>query len=147
MTDQQAFPFEKLSPHLGAEVAGVDAREIGRSVSLDAVCTALFEHQLLCFRDQSLEPDDLMAFTRLFGEPLPHVLQQFSLPGYPGIYVLSNIVEDGKPIGNKREGFGWHTDLAYMAQPAACTILYGIEVPPEGADNLIRGGTALRSSA
>jgi taurine dioxygenase len=50
--------------------------------------------------------------------------------------VLSNIVEDGKPIGNRREGFGWHTDLTYMPVPPAYTILYALEVPPVGGETL-----------
>ena len=78
----------------------------------------------------------MLDFTRLFGDPDPHILQQFALPGFPDIVVLSNIVENGRALGNRKEGFGWHTDLTYMAQPAAYTILYGLEVPPEGGDTL-----------
>lgn len=125
-----------LSDHLGGEIVDVDARRIGDEISLDAVKSLLFKHQLLCFRDQQMTAQELLDFTRLFGEPDPHVLQQFALPGYPDIVVLSNIVEDGRPLGNRKEGFGWHTDLTYMAQPAAYTILHGLEVPPEGADTL-----------
>ena len=134
MIRQPELNIRPLSEHLGAELPNIDVRDIGRSVSTEAIKSALYEHQLLCFRDQDLSPADLKSFTENFGEPLPHVLQQFSLAGHPEIYVLSNIVEDGKPLGNVREGFGWHTDLAYMAQPAAYTILYGIEAPEEGGD-------------
>ena len=130
------LPVTALSSNLGGEITGIDVREIGASVPFGIVEDVLFEQQLLCFRDQILEPTDLLAFTRLFGEPLPHVLQQFSLRGHPEIYVLSNIIENDQPIGNTREGFGWHTDLAYMAKPAAYTILYGIEVPQEGGKTL-----------
>lgn len=134
MSHQPDLEIRPLGPHFGGEVHALDVREIGRTVPVDSITTALHEHQLLCFRDQDLAPGDLADFTRVFGEPLPHVLQQFSLPDHPEIYVLSNIVEDGKPIGNAREGFGWHTDLAYMARPAAYTILYGLEIPEEGGD-------------
>jgi len=125
-----------LSEHLGGEIADFDARLIGGDVSLDKAKALLFEHQLLCFRDQTLTPQDLLDFTRQFGEPDPHVLQQFALPGFPDIVVLSNIIENGRPLGNRKEGFGWHTDLTYMARPAAYTILYSLEVPPEGGDTL-----------
>lgn len=136
IADPGKLPVTTLSEHLGGEIAGVDARQIGRNIPLDAVKTLLFEYQVLCFRDQNLSPQDLLEFTRLFGTPDPHVLQQFALPGYPDIVVLSNIVENGRALGNRKEGFGWHTDLTYMAQPAAYTILYGLEVPPEGGDTL-----------
>ena len=102
----------------------------------DQVETRVFEHQLLCFRDQQLTPQELLDFTGLFGKPDPHVLQQFALPDFPDIVVLSNIIENGRSLGNRKEGFGWHTDLTYMAQPAAYTILYALEVPPEGGDTL-----------
>ena len=134
MENKFLLPLKELSPHLGGDIEDIDVREIGTSVPLEPIKDALFRHQLLCFRDQNLEPSDLSNFTNLFGDPLPHVLQQFSLSGHPEIYVLSNIVKNGRPIGNTREGFGWHTDLAYMARPAAYTILYGIEVPKGGGD-------------
>jgi len=125
-----------LGEHLGGEVTDIDVRSIGRNIPLDAVKSLLFEYQLLCFRDQQLTPQELLDFNWLFGKPDPHVLQQFALPGFPDIVVLSNIVENGRPLGNSREGFGWHTDLTYMAQPAAYTILHGLEVPPKGGDTL-----------
>ena len=134
MQNDFVLPLKGLSPHFGGDIKGIDVREIGASVPLEPIKEALYRNQLLCFRDQKLEPSDLSKFTRLFGDPLPHVLQQFSLTGHPEIYVLSNIIENGRPIGNTREGFGWHTDLAYMPRPAAYTILYGIEVPNGGGD-------------
>lgn len=128
--------IRSLSPSLGAEVTGFDIRTIEARGALAEVKQRLFEHQLLVFRDQALAAADLEAFTRHFGKPDPHVLKQYALPGYPDIFVISNIVEGGKPLGSRHEGFGWHTDLAYLPRPAACTILYALEVPPEGADTL-----------
>jgi taurine dioxygenase len=129
------FPAtQPLGEHMGLEINGADANVIGEDIPLDAVTSLLYDAQLLCFRDQTMTPDDLMRFTRLFGEPLPHVLTQFSLPDNPDIYVLSNIVENGKPLGNAREGFGWHTDLTYMKVPPSVTILYALEVPEEGGE-------------
>jgi taurine dioxygenase len=134
--DPGDIPVTALGEHLGGETTDLDARRIGSDISLDVVKSLLFEHQLLCFRDQQLTPQELLDFTRLFGKPDPHVLQQFALPGFPDIVVLSNIVEKGRLLGNRKEGFGWHTDLTYMAQPAAYTILYALEVPPESGDTL-----------
>lgn len=123
-----------LSDHIGAQIVGFDVRRIGRDVPLPAIETLLYDYQMLCFRDQHLAPEDLLAFTRWFGQPDPHVLQQYTLPGHPEIFVISNIVENGRALGSTMDGFGWHTDLTYMPLPAALTILYGIEVPPDGAD-------------
>ena len=125
-----------LGVSLGAEVTGFDVKTIAARGLLGAVKDLLFQHQVLVFRDQHLEPDDLERFTRLFGEPDPHVLQQYTLPGHPDIFVISNIVENGKSLGSRFEGFGWHTDLSYLERPAGYTLLYGLEVPSEGADTL-----------
>jgi len=126
--------LNELGPNLAAEIIDFDVKDIGKSIGLDVIRQLLYRHQVLCFRDQDLEAADVMAFTRLFGTPDPHLLEQFTLPGYRDILVLSNIVRDGKPIGSTQEGFGWHTDLSYMQLPAAYTVLYGLEVPPEGGD-------------
>jgi len=126
----------EVCPSLGVEVAGLDVREIGKRGLLDAVLRLVHERQLVVFKDQTLQPGDLEAFTHLFGPADPHVLTEFALRGYPDIFVISNIVENGRPLGSRNEGFGWHTDLIYFEQPAAYTILYALEVPPEGGDTL-----------
>ena len=118
---------------LGAEVAGFDPRALS-AADFDALIGALATHGVLVLRDQQLTPADLVAFSRRFGELEYHVLDQYWLPEQPEVYVISNIVENGKPLGNPREGFGWHTDLSYMKLPTAYTFLYGIEVPEAGAD-------------
>jgi taurine dioxygenase len=42
---------------------------------------------------------------------------------------LSNIVEDGKPIGLADAGQGWHTDMSYSRNIAFANVLYGIKIP------------------
>jgi taurine dioxygenase len=129
-------PIRELKPGFGAEVLGVDlprATSEQRSLIVDA-----FQHHgALLLRDQTLSPDDLLDLIRLFGEPEGHTLQQFTLPGYPNIYILSNKVVDGRPIGAHNDGVGWHTDYSYKAEPVMSTMLYAVEVPPEGSDTLL----------
>ena len=131
-----AFNVKQLSDVMGAEVTGLDVRTIATATKFQAVLGCLHRHDLLVFRDQHLGPSDLIAFSRWFGALQTHVLSQFLLADYPEIYVISNVVEDGRPIGNIREGFAWHTDLSYMAAPTAYTILYGLEAPEVGGDTL-----------
>jgi taurine dioxygenase len=114
----------------------VDLRDIARAGDPQPLISALTEHGVLVFRDQTLTPDELMAVSRLLGDFERHVLDQFRMPERPDIYVLSNIVENGRPVGNPKDGFGWHTDQAYIARPTAYTLLYGVETPAEGADTL-----------
>jgi taurine dioxygenase len=129
-------PIRELKPGFGAEVLGVDfprATPEQRRLLVDA-----FQHHgALLLRDQTMSPDDLLDLIRLFGEPEGHTLQQFTLPGYPNIYILSNKVVDGRPIGAHNDGVGWHTDYSYKAEPVMSTMLYAVEVPPEGSDTLL----------
>jgi taurine dioxygenase len=130
-----ALTLHPFDAPLGAEAHGIDPRTIDEA-DFAALRRALADYGVLVLRDQSLTPAELVAFSRRFGELEYHVLDQYWLAEQPEIYVISNIVENGQPIGNPREGFGWHTDLSYMAFPTAYTFLYGLEVPDAGAETL-----------
>ncbi len=130
-----------MKPGFGAEIADIDAAHADAATLADVV-DAFHRHGAILLRDQSMTPEELLRFVRLFGEPEGHTLQQYTLPGYPEIYVLSNRLEDGRPIGAHNDGVGWHTDYSYREQPVMCTMLYAVEVPPEGSDTLIADGCA-----
>ncbi|CAN5734504.1 TauD/TfdA family dioxygenase [soil metagenome] len=128
--------IEKLTPFLGAVVTGVDLRQALGDMTRDAFLRVVSEHGMLVFRGQQLQPDDFAAISHFCGELEHHVLDQYRMDAHPEIYVISNIVEDGVPLGNPRDGFGWHTDQSYLARPTAYTLLYGAQTPEEGADTL-----------
>ena len=125
-----------LKPGFGAEILDVDLASADGAI-LDQVVDAFHHHGAIVLRGQSLTPDDLVAFVRRFGEADGHTLGEFTLPGYPNIYVLSNREVDGKPVGAHNDGIGWHTDRSYSAEPVMSTMLYAVEVPPEGSDTLL----------
>lgn len=52
---------------LGAQIAGVDLRHIS-DADFAAVHRAWLDHQVLLFRGQTLNDDDMIAFSRRFGE-------------------------------------------------------------------------------
>src|SRR5215203_6275727 len=85
---------------LGAEVQGIDVRAIG-DAAFTAIHRAWLDHQVLLFRDQHLTDDDLVAFSRRFGDldeaPIQESGQRF-VEGHPEIYVVSNVVQDGVTI-------------------------------------------------
>jgi taurine dioxygenase len=125
-----------LRDGFGAEVLDVDVRTADEA-TLAAVVAAFHTHGALLLRDQTLTPGELTAFVARFGEPEDHTLQEFTVPGFPKVYRLSNRVVDGKPIGAHNDGVGWHTDYSYKPEPVMMTMLYAVEVPPEGSDTLI----------
>jgi taurine dioxygenase len=122
---------------LGAEVQGVDVRALDGD-AFAAIHQAWLDHQVLLFRDQALADDDLVAFSRRFGEldeaPIQETGRRF-VEGHPEIYVVSNVVQDGVSIGSLGAGEAvWHTDMSYLPNPPKASVLYALEVPPSGGD-------------
>lgn len=115
----------------GAEIRGVDLK---RDVSGDVFAqieAALHAHGVIFFRGPVLSPEEHMRFSVRFGELETPVLEQYTVPGYRQVAVLSNILEDGKPVGIVDAGNFWHSDSTYRPEPARCSLLHGIEVPTE----------------
>jgi len=123
---------------LGAEVRGVDLARVS-SVEVDAIKRAWYEHDVLLFRKQRLTDDDLLSFSRHFGtldSPPNQGAGRKSPPGYPDVYIVSNVVDDkGEPIGALGDGeAAWHTDMSYAPHPPDASMLYALEIPPQGGD-------------
>lgn len=136
MTADIHLETRELKPGFGAEILNLDLSSSNDSV-LDAVVDIFNLRGAVVLRNQDMSPDKLVHFVSRFNEPEGHTLQQFTLPGYPNIYILSNKTVDGKPIGAHNDGVGWHTDYSYKEYPVMCTMLYAVEVPPEGSDTLL----------
>ncbi|WP_293453471.1 TauD/TfdA family dioxygenase [Phenylobacterium sp.] len=125
-----------LMPGFGAEILGVDLATADEE-TLKGVVDTFHRHGAIMLRDQKMSPGQLVDFISNFGEPEDHTLKEFTVPGHPKVYTLSNRVVDGKPIGAHNDGVGWHTDYSYKAEPVMATMLYAVEVPPEGSDTLV----------
>ncbi|MGQ0429537.1 MAG: TauD/TfdA dioxygenase family protein, partial [Gammaproteobacteria bacterium] len=137
MNQASSFRTRELKPGFGADVQGVNLATAD-SATIREVVRVFDLHGVLLVRDQIMKPDDLMRFLGHFGELEDHTLKQYTLPGYPKIFILSNRTDaQGRPIGAHNDGIGWHTDYSYMQEPVKCTMLYAVEVPPEGSDTLI----------
>jgi taurine dioxygenase len=121
-----------LCDALGAEISGVDPSGDITEQTFAEIRQAWLHHCLLLFRDVDWTPEQQIAFTRRFG-PL-HIMTplQYNLPDHPEIFRISNVVEDGKDVGLRRAGWGWHSDGEDKQIPNAGSLLYAIEVPPEG---------------
>jgi alpha-ketoglutarate-dependent taurine dioxygenase len=122
---------------LGADIEGVDLAGPLSPEMVAAIKEAWGEHLVLRFRRQHLSDDDLMRFSRHFGELdwAPIAATNDAPEGREYIMVVSNVVEDGKAIGQlgAYEAI-WHTDMSYVQEPPSASALYALEVPPEGGD-------------
>jgi taurine dioxygenase len=128
--------LKALSPGFGLEAHGVDLSEPLSDETFAEIEDAFFDGQVLAFRHQRLTCQQFLAFARRFGEPEPHVIDQFHHPDDPNILILSNVVIDGEPQGLADAGTYFHTDYSYLRVPARATMLYSIEVPKAGGDTL-----------
>ena len=114
----------------GAEIRGVDLSQPLDAPTFAAIEHAYNEHGVIFFRDQDITPPQQVAFSRRFGEIEFNVFgERWSVPGSPEIVVVSNITEDGRPIGIRRAGENWHSDMCYTARPPRGTMLYALEIP------------------
>jgi taurine dioxygenase len=115
---------------LGAEIRGVDLSEKLGDNAFAIIERAYDEHGVVFFRDQKITPPQQVAFTRRFGEIEFNIFgERWSVEGSPEIVVVSNVTEDGEPIGVRRAGENWHSDMCYTAQPPRGTMLYAREIP------------------
>jgi len=114
---------------LGATVEGLDLSRPLADDALERVTRALGERGVLRFPRQNLDAKSLRDFSARFGELEINVANAFQEPGIPEVMILSNIVEDGRPIGLADAGQDWHTDMSYSPTIAFANVLYALKVP------------------
>jgi taurine dioxygenase len=131
---------------LGAEISGVDLALPLDDATFATIERAFNDHGVIFFRDQNITPLQQVAFTRRFGEIEFNIFgERWSVPGSPEIVVVSNVTEDGRPVGIRRAGENWHSDMCYTACPPRGTMLYALEVPD--LHGLTLGDTEFASAA
>jgi taurine dioxygenase len=122
--------IQLVSGAIGAEVRGIDLRDDIGGNEAAALNDALHNHNVLFFRDQSLEPRQQVSAAALFGEPDVY-------PFIEGMKDIPEVIEIIKtPTDARNFGGSWHSDTAYLPKPALGTMLYAVEVPPSGGDTM-----------
>lgn len=122
---------------LGADIEGVDLAQPLTQETTAAIKDAWAQNLVLRFRGQRLSDNDLMRFSRQFGELdwAPVAATTDAPEGRDYVMVVSNVVENGKPIGQLGAYEAvWHTDMSYVAEPPQASALYSLEVPESGGD-------------
>src|SRR5258708_25272819 len=128
---------------VGVEVLGADLASLNET-EFAAIERAWHQHSVILLRGQKLGDDDLLAFSRRFGELDPPPNQErgrISPPGYPDVYVVSNVLDKkGDPIGALGAGEAvWHTDMSYLDMPPDASMLYALEIPPSDGNTWFCG--------
>ncbi len=122
---------------LGAEVTGLDLRAPLSPQHREAIYQAWLKHLVLVFPGQDLEPEELIRFSRQFGELDRHdSTPHYRDPAHPEILLVTNRPRDGKPSETRNTGRNWHSDLTYTNRPAKGALLLCKEKPPVGGDTM-----------
>ena len=134
--------YAKLSKHTGVEFKGVDLRKPLDPKDAKEIYDLFVDHCVILFRDQDLTQDDLVRATANFGALAdPGRPAEFFPSGmakmHPKIMLITNIREDGKPIGALPDGEMWfHHDTIHRDMPTKATMLYSVEVPTWGGETV-----------
>jgi taurine dioxygenase len=135
--ERQEVRVRPTGAALAADIEGVDLAGTLTPETIAAIERAWGDHLVLRFRDQKLSDDDLMHFSRQFGELdwAPVAATNDAPEGRAYVMVVSNVVENGQAIGQlgAYEAL-WHTDMSYIAEPPMASALYSLEAPPSGGD-------------
>jgi len=121
---------------LGATIAGLDLAKPLSPEEFDGVVRALGAHGVVRFPRQRLTGRQLADFSARFGELEINVANAYQEPGIPEVMILSNMAENGRPIGLADAGQDWHTDMSYSGTVAFANVLYGIKIPKRGGKPL-----------
>jgi taurine dioxygenase len=129
---------------LGADINGVDLSRPISDAAFARILQAWGEHLVLRFSGQKIDDAMLMAFSARFGEldrvpiaaaSLDRTNSGLSTDAEAWVAVISNVLQAGKPVG----GLGsyelvWHTDMSYNPLPPRASLLYALQVPPDGGN-------------
>ena len=129
----QVIPENKI---LGAKVVGADLSQPIKQEHRDQIIQWLGDYGVLAFTKQELNPKQVRDFSANFGELEINVAKIAQDPDLPEVMTLSNMVEDGKPLGLSDAGQDWHTDMSYSKMIAFANILYGIKIPYRNGKSL-----------
>ena len=115
---------------LGASIEGLDLAKPLPPAEVQDVLQALGKYGVVRFPRQELSGRQLRDFAAQLGDLEINVGSAgYQEPGIPEVMILSNIVENGRPIGLADAGQGWHTDMSYSRMIAFANVLYGIKIP------------------
>ena len=133
-TEYRTFEVNSLTPHIGAEVRGVDLAQPLSNEQAQDVSDAWRDWKVLVFRDQHLDREQHKAFGRRFGSLHVHPMQH-TYGGDPEILMVKTTADSPYTAGD-----GWHTDVTCDEIPPLGSMLYVTETPASGGgDNALCG--------
>jgi taurine dioxygenase len=133
MSDYRTIEVVPLGDSFGAEIRNVDLSKDISSETFAEIEDAFVRWSVIVFRNQKITPEQHLTFAQKFGDLEINAFSKYALDGYPGILKLSNIIENGEPLGYADAGSFWHSDMSYTRTPPRMTMLYAIQIPFDDA--------------
>ena len=126
-----SFAVNPLTPGLGARIDGIDVKTLD-DAGFDRLCQTWLDYKVLFITEQRIELDDLLDFSRRFGElmRLPYIEP---LDGYPDII---RVLKEAHEINMGTFGGDWHSDFSFLPAPPRASILFGEDIPAVGGDTV-----------
>ncbi|AKQ55693.1 TauD/TfdA dioxygenase family protein [Bordetella hinzii] len=121
--------IEPKNAALGATIHDIDLSQPLDEASFRAIEQALGRYGVLSFPRQTWTTAQQRAFAQRFGQLEINVANTSQDNEFPDVMILSNMVENGKPLGLNDAGQDWHTDMSYSRTIAFSNVLYGIRIP------------------
>ena len=120
-----------LTPTLGAKIDGIDIRRLDQP-RFETLYRLWLEYKVLFLRNQDIDLDDLLTFSRHFGDlmRLPYIKPH---EDYPDII---RVLKEADEINMGVFGGDWHSDFSFLEAPPQASILYAEQTPPSGGDTL-----------
>lgn len=119
------------------EIEGLDLRATLSDATIAEVRRRWNENGIVLPRGQDITPQQLVAYSRRFGElDLHETVKPFRHPDHPELFVLSTIPVDGKPSVSENVGRHWHSDLSYTLRPPLGSIFHAQILPEVGGDTM-----------
>jgi taurine dioxygenase len=131
--------FAPTGQILGATVSGIDLARPLPDDDFAAILLGLGTHGVLRFPGQHLQATDLRDFAQRFGRIQATLTGRHHEPGLAEVGILSNVIENGEPIGITDAGQDWHTDMSYNPTIGFLNVLYAVKVPRR--DGRVLGAT------
>ena len=132
--------IQPLADLLGVEVLGLDLSQDLDNEEISQIVSLLYEHAIVCIRDQDIKPQDFSRFGSRLGTPVHHIEENLWLDGLASVMSLSNA--DDRDDRQLNGGAHWHTDLIHTEEPASFTMLHAVAVPTTGGRTMFANQVA-----
>lgn len=136
-TTYSSFSVSTLTPHLGAEVEGLDLSVPLTDQQRSDVVQAFADWGVLVFRDQVIDREAHKAFGRHFGDLHVHPMN-YARKQDPEILIVKTTADSPYTAGD-----AWHADVTCDANPPYASLLYITETPECGGGDTLYADMAL----